>query len=210
MKSIITLVALVIMASPSFAATTKKASATKKTTTTSTTATTTKKSEPAVETPSYSSHSVTKDGINWQAGLGLGTAGSQFHIGALVQGLYPVSKMAEGDILVGGQTGFLFGPGTPSSWMIPILVQGQFNFKGNGKITPYAGLAMGLSIYHVSIDVPAIVAAYVPSVSATSTNFAMLVKGGIFFGEDQKYFAELPLGTMGSAFAIFPTIGMRF
>src|ERR1700757_3639612 len=135
MKSIITIVALAIMASPSFAATTKKHNKVATDNTTSSAAATT--SVPADSNNTYT-HTNSNNAINWNAGLGLGTVSSEFQFGVLANGLYPVSNMAEGDILVGGQTGFLYGPGTVSSWSIPIMAAGQFNFKGNGKITPYA------------------------------------------------------------------------
>jgi len=196
MKSIFTIAALVIMASTSFAATTKKTS--------------TKTAPAATEnTNTYSSQHKSNDSINWTAGFGLGTAGSQFHFGVLGHGLVSVSKMEAGEILVGGETGFLFGPGTITSWIIPIMAEGQFNFKGNGKITPYAGLAMGLGIFHSSASV-SVTGFGTSGVSSTSTDFAMLAKGGVFFGNEGKYYAELPLGTLGSSFAIFPTVGMKF
>lgn len=208
MKSIITLVALVIMASPSFAAPTKKAP-TK--TTTAAKATETRSSPASNSSNTYSNHrSVTNDGLNWTAGLGLGTFSSTFAFGARVHGLVPVSRMAEGDILVGGETGFLYAP-SGSAWVIPIMAEGQFNFKGNGKITPYAGLSMGVGIAHStgsSVTVGAITVT--STASDTSANFALLAKGGLYFGEEQKLFAELPLGVFASAFTIIPTFGMRF
>ena len=199
MKSIFTLVVIAMMASPSFADTTKKVS--KKTTTTENTS----------DSSNTYSHSSSTSNINWNAGLGLGSAGSTFTFGAMVDGLIPVSSIEQGDILVGGQTGFLYGPATASIWIIPIMAASQFNFKGNGNITPYAGLSMGLSIVHASA--PNITTPFGVTViggSATSTDFAMVAKGGVYFGEKQAYFAELPLGTMGNAFTIFPTVGMKF
>ena len=90
------------------------------------------------------------------------------------------------------------------------MAEGQFNFKANGKISPYIGLAMGLTIFHASAATGTVGAVSYSVGGGTSTDFAMLVKGGVFFGDEGKYYAELPLGTMGSAFAIFPTIGMKF
>ena len=207
MKSIITLVAIAIMASPSFAATTTKKHTKVVTDETTTSAAAT--SAPAADANNTYTHTNTNNSINWNAGLGLGTISSEFQFGVMAGGLYPVSNLAEGDILVGGQTGFLYGPGTVTTWCIPIMAAGQFNFKGNGKITPYAGLSMGLSIIHAgaSVTVPGITTV---SVSATTTDFAILAKGGLYFGEAQKYYAELPLGAMGGAFAIFPSVGMKF
>lgn len=209
MKSIITLVALVIMASPSFAATTKKAPAK---TTTAAKATETK-SAPAAENTNTYTNTRSSSSINWTAALGLGTAGSQFHFGPLVNGMVSISNMEAGEIFIGGQTGFLYGPGNGTTWIIPIMVSSQMTFKSSGKITPYAGLAMGVGIFHsgaASSVASALNALGVTTVSATSTDFALLAKGGINFGEDNKYFAELPLGTMGNAFAVFPNVGMKF
>lgn len=205
MKSIITLVALVIMASPSFAATTKKTPA-------KATANTEKSTAATESTSSSYTHHTSKSGINWMAALGLGTAGSQFHFGPLVNGMVSISNMDAGEIFIGGQTGFLYGPGNGTSWIIPIMVSSQMNFKQSGKIVPYAGLAMGVGIFHsgaASAYASALTALGVPT-SSTSTDFALLAKGGLKFGEDNKYFAELPLGTMGNAFAIFPNVGMNF
>ena len=209
MKSIITIVALVIMASPSFAATTKKSVAKTTTSAAKTSAPTTT----AESTNTYTSHH-SNSGINWTAALGLGSAGSLFHFGPLVNGMVSVANMDAGEILVGGQTGFLYGPGSGTSWIIPIMVSSQMNFKASGKITPYAGLAMGVSIFH-SGAVSTVASAFNAlglgtTISANSTDFALLAKGGIFFGDEGKYFAELPLGTMGSSFAVFPNVGMKF
>lgn len=211
MKSIITLVALVIMASPSFAATTKKANKASKTTTSA--ATNNTAAATTDNSTTYTSHHSTSS-INWTAGLGLGTAGSLFHFGPLVNGMISVANMEAGEIFVGGQTGFLYGPGSGTSWIIPIMVSSKMTFKASGKITPYAGLAMGVGIFHsgAASDVASALSALglSSSVSATSTDFALLAKGGINFGDDNKYFAELPLGTMGNAFAILPNVGMKF
>jgi opacity protein-like surface antigen len=205
MKSIVTILALVIMASPSFAATTAK----KHTKTVTTTETTTS----AANNSNTYTHATNNNAINWNAGVGLGTISSEFEFGVMANGMYPVSNLAEGDILVGGQTGFMYGPGTVSTWLIPIMAAGQFNFKGNGKITPYAGLSMGVSIVHLSTGSSATVNGVTiatASTSSTSTDFAIMAKGGLYFGEAQKYYAEIPLGAMGGAFAIFPSVGMKF
>jgi len=195
----------VIMASPSFAATTKKANKAAKTTSTATTNNTAAATTDNSNT--YTSNHSTSS-INWNAAFGLGSIGSQFQFGPLVNGMISVANMEAGEIFVGGQTGFLYGPGTVTTWCIPIMAASQMNFKSTGKITPYAGLAMGVGIFHGGVSVSILGTTY--GASSTSTDFAMLAKGGIKFGEDQKYFAELPLGTMGSAFAVFPNVGMKF
>jgi len=199
MKSLFTLIALTLFISTAHAATTRKSAVNVD-------------PAPADTTTTYSA-SNTLSAINWDAGLGLGSSGSEFQFGVVLNGLYPVTSIAEGDLLLGGQTGFLFGPGTVTTWTIPVMAQGQFNFKGNGKITPYAGLGMGISIEHASTGSTVTdngLILNVPSQSATAVDFAIMAKGGLYFGEAQKYFAELPLGSLGGAFAIFPSVGMKF
>lgn len=207
MKSIATLAALIMMATPSFAAT-KKASAKATKTTTSTPA---PKATESTSTSSESSHSESK--VKFNAGFGLGTAGSAFHFGVLGGGMISLANTEIGEITVGGQTGFLFGPGTYTTWIIPIMAAGQLTFKPTGNMTPYAGLAMGVGIYHFNSGLTAAQEAALnaagASVTTTSTYFAMLVKGGVNFSGG-KYYAELPLGTLGNAFCIFPSVGMNF
>jgi opacity protein-like surface antigen len=203
MKSIATLAALIMMATPSFAAT-KKASAKATKTTTSTPA---PKATESTSTSSESSHSESK--VKFNAGFGLGTAGSAFHFGVLGGGMISVANTEIGEITVGGQTGFLLHPGTVTQWIIPIMAAGQLTFKQTANMTPYAGLAMGVGIGHASISSTNPFTGTTSSVSNTATDFAMLVKGGVNFSGG-KYYAELPLGTLGNAFCIFPSVGMNF
>jgi hypothetical protein len=155
-----------------------------------------------------------KSTISYGASIGLGTAGKAFHFGPSINGLVSLSKTDIGEIELGGQTGFLLHPGSATSWIIPIMVSGQLTFKKTGSITPYAGLAMGVGIFHVDTGLTseqeAALEAAGADVSATDVDFAMLVRGGVYFGDDNKFFAELPLGTLGNAFAILPGFGMKF
>ena len=206
MKTLTTLLALIVMASPSFAATTKKvAKATStKTTTTAAAATT----ATPVETTTYTNNTSASGPINWNAGFGLGTAGSQFHFGIMGNGMYEVANTEIGQFAVGGQTGFLFGPGTVTTWVIPVMAASQLTFKPTGSFVPYAGLSMGIGIFHFSNSTNNFFGN--TATSNTTTDFAMFVKGGANFGQNQKYFAEVPFGTLGNAFSIIPSFGMKF
>jgi hypothetical protein len=162
----------------------------------------------------YQSNGKSNSDVTFSASMGLGAAGSAFHFGPTVTGMISISKSELGEIHVGGQTGFLFHPGSVTSWIIPIMVSGQLTFKRTGNITPFAGLAMGVGIFHADLGLTAEQEAAINAaggdISSTNTDFALLVKGGVYFGEDQKYYAELPLGTLGNAFAILPGVGMKF
>jgi hypothetical protein len=164
-------------------------------------------SEPAADHTKNSS-------VHYGVSLGLGTAGKAFHFGPSLNALISVSNTEIGELEIGGQSGFLLHPGDVTSWIIPILAAGQLTFKKTGGITPYAGLAMGVGIFHVNLGLTseqeAVLKAAGADVSSTDVDFAILVKGGIAFGEDQQFFAELPLGTLGNAFAILPGFGMKF
>jgi hypothetical protein len=190
MKTITTLLALIVMASPSFAATTKKAAATNNEYSSKPT---------SVESTGYTQSSSNNGPVQWNASFGLGTAGDQFHFGLMANGMYNVANLEFGQFAVGGQTGFLFGPGDVTTWIIPVMASTQLTFKPAGNFVPYAGLSMGVGISHAGVDV-----------SNTNVDFAMFVKGGATFGENQKYFAELPLGTLGNSFSIIPSFGMKF
>ncbi len=199
MRTITTLLALIVMASPSFAANTKKAA--------NTSTNTEYSSKPtSVESTGYTQSASNNGPMQWNASFGLGTAGDQFHFGVMANGMYNVANLEFGQFAVGGQTGFLFGPGDVTTWIIPVMASTQLTFKPAGNFVPYAGLSMGVGIFHASLDIN------IPGIDVSNTNvdFAMFVKGGASFGENQKYFAELPLGTLGNSFSIIPSFGMKF
>jgi opacity protein-like surface antigen len=190
MKKIITLVAVLAMvSSPAFAARKKK----------TTVKTTTETSVPVTTT--YSSHSEAPlhSDLLLSGEFGLGTAADKFHFGVGFRAEFPMNL--EGNhVRFGGQTGFYFGPSSPTTWMIPILAIGTFDFKvSSGTIKPYIGLGLGLAISHASTAFA----------SASSTDFMWQFKPGASFGSNNMY-VELPLGTIAGSFYILPSIGMHF
>jgi hypothetical protein len=174
-------------------------------------------SESVISTKSSADASVEKNEkstVSYGVSIGLGSAGKAFHFGPSINGMVSVSNTEIGEIEVGGQTGFLLHPGDATSWIIPILVAGQLTFKKTGDITPYTGLAMGVGIFHVDLGLSseqeAALKAAGADISSTDVDFALLVKAGVMFGDDNRFFAEIPFGTLGNAFAILPGFGMKF
>ncbi len=133
------------------------------------------------------------------ADFGFGTLASKFHFGVGFRMEIPTTY--EGHHLrFGGRTGFYLGPSSPSTWIIPFLGTGTYEFPvSSGTIKPYAGLGIGFSLTHFS-------STYIDS--HTNVDFALMFNPGLSF--EDKYYAELQFGTMSSEFALFPAIGMRF
>ncbi len=174
----------------------KKKAVTVKTTTATTT---TKTSTHEDGTTTHHSSSTAKN-IEFSGSLGLGSAASKFHFGFGLQAEIPTT-LDNNNFRFGLQSGFYYGPSSPSTWIIPILATGAYEFKHDTDgFMPYVGLAMGISISHASAG----------GLSASSTDFAILFKPGANFGEGKKYFVELPIGTMGGDFCILPSVGMHF
>jgi hypothetical protein len=200
--------AFVLITSSSFAATTAK-KAKKAAQPTTTTTTTTTRTETSTTTTTS-----TVGALEWNLGVAAGTTAEKFHAGALISGMLPITKIDIGTLLIGGQTGFLYGPSTPSTYIIPILAVGQLNLQSTGSITPYFGLGMGIGILHVNLDNSVVsvggISISTDSYSGTHTDIALLAKAGLNFGDHRQFFAELPLGTLGKAFSILPTVGMKF
>ncbi len=179
---------------PSFAAT-----HTKKRTTVKTEA---PKSEPAPV--AKSAPSPTPQSWSPSLSAGLGTLGSKFHFG--VRGRTEKSIDFQGTPLrVGAELGFLLGPASPTSWAIPVEGLATYDFPSQGGIRGYLGLGLGLSIYHTgtySIGNSTI------DTSSTDVFFTGLLIPGIKLSDE--YYAELPFGSMGGGFVLFPSIGMHF
>jgi opacity protein-like surface antigen len=204
MKKIVTLVAmLAIVSAPAFAAPKKKT-----TVKTTTTTTTDSSATAANSSPSYSSSSAPMhNGLLVSGELGLGTLGSKFAFGFGLRVESPMSL--EGNhVRFGLQTGFYYGPSDPSTWTIPILAIGTYDFRvTSGTIKPYVGLGLGVAISHANgVDVPG----FGTIGGGSSTDFAWQLKPGAGFGNEGKMYVELPLGTISGTFYIIPSIGMHF
>jgi hypothetical protein len=195
MKRIITLVATIaIVGSPAFAQKRKSTQSSKPAA-----------SAPAQEQPTYSysggSGTSYSNGPQFSALASLGSVGGGFGIGPSILAEWPV-QLDSATLMVGGQVGVLFGDST----IIPILVNGRYTFSSTGSITPYVGMSMGISIAPGSSTT----VAGITVTSSSSTAFTFLARGGVNFGSENRFFAELPLGAMSSAFAILPSFGYRF
>jgi outer membrane protein W len=194
-NSLIALIVAIAIANPAFAATKKKK-------------TTVKTATPAAETAaapapthSESSHH------DWtpSASFGLGSIGSNFHLGVL--GKYETNATIQGTpITVGGRTGFILGVDTPSGWVIPLTATASYEIKNGGGLRPYIGVDMGIAIYHTNnITVAGFTVA---NSSNTSVKFAGLIVPGVHF--THQIYGELPFGTIAGGFTIFPSVGMHF
>jgi hypothetical protein len=148
----------------------------------------------------------------------LGAVDGTFVWGPGLQLEWPV--IIEGNSFAFGfQTGFYYSStsqevlgvkATGKEWGIPLMVTGKYLIPTDVNILkPYLALAMGLGIDHSSGE--AIVANAVTKVaSETNIHFTLLARPGVTFGEEQRWFAELPIGVMFTDFAILPTIGYHF
>lgn len=203
MKHWIFLGAIALMLSnPAFAQRTKKTTIT----------TTTSDSSTTASSSSGGSASISHKPI-FSGTFGLGTAASKFHFGVGFQAEFP-TRIDNNQFRFGGQTGFLFGPSSPTTWIIPILATGTFLIPTHSELKPYIGLGMGVGIAHVSIGNTSVTVGGVTvstgGASGTNVDFALLIKPGVEIAPDRKFFAELPFGTLGSDFAILPSVGYHF
>ena len=204
MKKIIALVAAVaVLSSPAFAA--------KKKTTTVKTTTTTESSGSTASSASSNNYSraTNREEVLLSGEFGLGTAAEKFHFGVGFRAEFPMNL--EGNrVRFGGQTGFYFGPSSPSSWFIPVLATGTFDFRvSSGTIKPYLGLGFGVAFSHASSTSVTTPFGTVSGGGGSSTDFMWQFKPGAAFGSNNMY-VELPLGTIGGTFYILPSIGMHF
>ena len=149
--------------------------------------------------PVRTTHTSSAGGAEFSTDFGLGTISSKFVFGFGLRLEFPV-MVDNTRLTFGGQTGFYIGPSDPTTWLIPILATGSYEFKVAGEIKPYLGIGLGLSFAHASLG----------NVSASSTDFAFLFKPGVNFGDAHRCYFELPIGTMGSGFALLPSIGYHF
>jgi hypothetical protein len=136
--------------------------------------------------------------VLWSGSVGLGTAASKFHFGVGIKAQVPTT-IDNNDFKFGLRSGFYLGPSDPTNWILPILATSEYDFRVENALKPYVGIELGLSIAHSSF-----------ATGSTSTDFAFLFNPGVNFGDGQKYFFELPLGTMFSSFVILPSVGMHF
>jgi len=138
------------------------------------------------------------DQVEWSGDFGLGTVDSKFHFGVGVKAQVPVT-IQNNDFKFGLRSGFYLGPSGSTDFIIPVLAAGEYDFRVSGNLKPYAGIEIGASITHSSFGS-----------GSTSTDFALLFVPGVNFGEGERYFFEIPLGTLASDFAFLPSIGMHF
>ncbi|MBS1959056.1 MAG: hypothetical protein JST80_06250 [Bdellovibrionales bacterium] len=204
MKQFATLIAVVAMiSSPAFAQSKKK---------THVKSATPAASEPAAtsSTPTYSysggsTSTSYSSGPHFSAAASLGAVDGNFFAGPSLFVEWP-TNLDGNDFAFGAQTGMYFHSG---GWTIPIMPTGKIFFRANGNIKPYVALSIGISITHYDTSTT-VASVTVPGASGTLTKFALLARPGINFGEGDKFFAELPLGTMAGGFAIAPTFGYHF
>jgi hypothetical protein len=208
MKQFITTVAMLAMIStPAFAQKKKKTTVHTTPTTTTTTTTTTTPSAP-VYSYNGGNTSTAASGPNFAVAATLGSVGGAFTIGPSFYAEWPMT-LEGNDFAFGAQTGFWFFDG---GWAIPVMATGKYTFHVSGSIKPYVAVGLGIALLHangVSFTNP-FTGTTTTGGSDTSVKFAFLARPGINFGQADKFFAELPLGTIGSGFAILPTFGLRF
>jgi hypothetical protein len=147
---------------------------------------------------SHMSHS---DQLQWSGDVGLGTVDSKFHFGAGIKAQVPVTY-ENNDFKFGLRSGFYLGPSNPTDFIIPVLATSEYDFRVNGNLKPYLGVELGLSITHSS--------GHDGYGGNTNTDFAFLCVPGVNFGDGDRYFFEMPLGTLASDFAFLPSIGIHF
>ncbi len=166
-------------------------------------------STPALAADTTSKHhtaSESSDNFNtttspqWGVDAGIGTLDSKFAFGVGLRAEWP-NDIDGFNIRWGGQTGFYIGPSSPSSWAFPILVTATHDFGPKDAFIPYVGIGVGLDISHTNNDNG--------TGSNTGADFAFLFKPGVKWSGG-KYYFEVPLGTVASAFYLLPSIGVHF
>jgi hypothetical protein len=146
----------------------------------------------------------------------LGAVDGNFVWGPGLQVEWPV--VIDGDSFAFGfQTGFYCASTseeilnvrtTSKIWGIPLMVTGKYLIPTETNfLKPYLALGMGLGIDHNG----AVKRSGVTVQSGeTNVHFTLLARPGVTFGEEQRWFAELPFGVLFTEFAILPTIGYHF
>lgn len=213
MKKIVSLMAvLAVVSTPAFAAPKKKTTV-KKTTETTTTTTTQTTTTPVADTPALppsprQTYASKTYGTGWSADAGFGSVAEKFHLGIGVKYEMPLT-LESTTLKVGGRTGFYFGPSDPSTWFVPIAATATYELKTEGGFKPYFGVDIGFAIFHSSgadVIVPGLGTQTIGG--DTNIRFLGMVRPGAHLG--QRYYIEVPVGVIGSNFAIIPSVGMHF
>jgi hypothetical protein len=147
------------------------------------------------------SHNSLNDGLS--ASFGIGSLSSRFHLGVL--GRWETPSDVRGTLLgLGVETGFLFGPDSPTSFSIPILGIANYDLPNHGGLRAFIGIGLGVSINHAS-GVTTIAG---DAGSDTRVKIAALLTPGVHLSE--KVYFEMPLGSLGDYFTIIPSVGTHF
>jgi hypothetical protein len=137
--------------------------------------------------------------------LGLGSLSSKFHFGTLFRWHTPLNWNGT-PLVLGAKTGFIFGPDSPSDFAIPILGSMTYHLPDHGGgLRPFVGVDLGISINHTSSFTNI---AGISGESDTRVKIAALINSGVNIGE--RFFFEIPAGSLGDVFTILPSVGIRF
>jgi hypothetical protein len=137
----------------------------------------------------------------------LASIDENFHTG--VYGRYENALDPGGIPLLGGaRIGFLYGPNTPKTWVIPIQGELTWQFEESKGMAPYLGIAAGLAVVHANsseVEIPSytiggttVGGGTTGTESFTRARFAGLVRLGLQIGP--KFHAEIPFGSISNAF----------
>lgn len=117
----------------------------------------------------------------------------------------------------GARVGFLYGPNTPKTWLIPVQGELTWEFEESKGMIPYFGIAMGMAILHANeskVDLPTYEfggmtfgGGSVGTPSSTAVKFAALVRPGFHVGPN--FHAEIPFGSIAGTLAFGLSAGMR-
>lgn len=164
----------------------------------------------AVATPTPAEPTPTQNEIQFSGAFSIGTLNSFFAFGPSVQGEIPMT-IDGNHFKFGGETGFFYATQSGvHGFSIPLIATGTYLLPPSGSLKLYAGVGMGISIDHASTSDITVAGITVSGASSTDVHFVFLLRPGLTFGEQDQYFAELPIGTLFDGFALLPTFGMHF
>ncbi len=168
------------------------------------------KAPPPPPTVEVEHESTSTSPLKMSAGFSIGVLNSAFALGPSFKIELP--KTIDGNhFRFGGETGFYYvSKNGVHGFAIPLMATGTYLMNIPGEFKPYFGAGLGISFDHASTGDVTVGPVTVSGTSSTDVHFAFLAIPGMSFGNDGKFYAEIPIGTLYDGFAVLPTFGMHF
>jgi len=161
----------------------------------------------------YSTSPSTNNGLKFEARPGAGVTAGYFTFGMNLEGKYGFN-LSGNSLFVGLETGVLrtnlYSDSLYSAGItrIPITPSANFEFALNNQFKLYAGTSLGIEVATASESYSNSLGLETGSASLTRTVFLWKFRPGMVL--NNKFIAELPLGTVDGNFYFMPNVGVRF